>query len=175
MDNRQEPEMALLYRDVFPRVARLVKNQGGDLEQAKDIFHDALIIYLERTSQAGFVITASPAAYIVGTARLLCIHLFKNTRRAVPLEYAEQALAVPEDFYSPVQAREQSILTYLKTAGSKCLELLKAFYYERKGMPDIALQFGFKTSRSATVQKFKCLEKIREEVRKEEGYAEIVA
>ena len=36
-----------LYKRVFPTVARYVSQRGGSLEQAQDIFQDALIIYYE--------------------------------------------------------------------------------------------------------------------------------
>ena len=53
----------------------------------------------------------------------------------------------------------------------ECLELLTAFYYEHLPLRDIATKFGFNGTRSATVQKYKCLEKVREKI-KTEAYAE---
>lgn len=165
-------DIRTLYATAFPRVARLVKNQGGDLEQAKDIFHDALIIYLERLGQPGFVIHASPVAYIMGTARLLAIKAFHQRIDPLSPTEMENALSIPEDFYA---IKEINILDHVRTVGGKCLALLKAFYYENLDMQGIAQRFGFKTSRSATVQKFKCLERIREEVKNTALYEEVVA
>jgi hypothetical protein len=43
--------------------------------------------------------------------------------------------------------------------------LLKSFYYDKMPMSDIGRSFGFSGERSATVQKFKCLEKVRDTVK----------
>lgn len=176
MDSNKEPDMAALYKSAFPQVAKLVKNQGGDLEQAKDIFHDAFIIYLERINQEGFVIRTSPAAYIMGTARLLSIKAFNRKRDVFPAEWAENTLSIPGDWAgSPRAGEEKDILDHLKTVGGKCIGLLKAFYYDNLDMQELSRKFGFKTSRSATVQKFKCLEKVREEVKNAAFYEEVIA
>jgi hypothetical protein len=45
------------------------------------------------------------------------------------------------------------------------MELLSAFYYEKEDLQKLAQRFGFSGTRSATVQKFKCLEKVRETVK----------
>jgi predicted DNA-binding protein YlxM (UPF0122 family) len=45
------------------------------------------------------------------------------------------------------------------------MELLRAFYYDKLSMRKIAGQFDFNSERSATVQKYKCLEKVRDIVK----------
>jgi hypothetical protein len=47
------------------------------------------------------------------------------------------------------------------------MELLKSFYYDGLPMKEIAVNFKFSGERSATAQKFKCLEKVREAVKKQ--------
>jgi hypothetical protein len=45
------------------------------------------------------------------------------------------------------------------------MELLHAFYYNRQSMDEITDRFGYSSAHSATVQKFKCLEKMRDTVK----------
>ncbi len=45
------------------------------------------------------------------------------------------------------------------------MELLKAFYYDDVPLKDLADSFGYSGVRSVTVQKHKCLEKVRESVK----------
>ena len=45
------------------------------------------------------------------------------------------------------------------------MKLLKGFYYDQLPLTDIATAFGFSGVRSATVQKYKCLEKVRETIK----------
>jgi hypothetical protein len=48
------------------------------------------------------------------------------------------------------------------------MEMLKAFYYDNISLQQIAIRFGCNGTRSATVQKYKCIEKIRTVVKKNE-------
>lgn len=148
-----------LYRDSFPDFARMIQRMGGTLEQAKDSFHDALLIYLEKEKTGTLHVHASPKAYLLGTARICWLHSRKSD---LPLPEGFD----PEDLRDPeTEETERTLLKSLQKSGKRCLELLKAFYYDHRSMQDIAERFGFKGRRSATVQKYKCLEKVREEIK----------
>lgn len=166
-------EIEELYKQAFPPVARLIKNYGGNLDKARDIFHDALIIYLEKRAACGFVPEKEPVAYIMGIARILMIRASKAEHVLKNLDQEHMIMEVPEDFYPQWTNNEQTILGFLQRAGKKCVQLLQAFYYENMNMKELAGRFGFTTVRSATVQKFKCMEKLREHVKKEEVYEEV--
>jgi hypothetical protein len=45
------------------------------------------------------------------------------------------------------------------------MDLLRSFYYDHLPLADAAILFGFSGVRSATAQKYKCLEKVRETVK----------
>ncbi len=160
-----------LYRDAFPHAARIVRQLGGDAETARDLFHDAMIIYLEKSRNGTLRVEVSPKAYLLGITKILWLK--QHRHRHVPLSMAEHNLSIPADFYTP--EKQQSLLARLKAAGAKCMQLLQAFYYDRLNMTEIAEQFHYSSPHSATVQKHKCLEKVREQVQKNEVYEETVA
>jgi DNA-directed RNA polymerase specialized sigma24 family protein len=163
----QEDPIIDLYRDSFPTFARMVQRMGGNLEQAKDCFHDALLIYLEKEKAGNLHLHASPKAYLLGTAKICWLHtLDGGTTLPFPEGFEP---AEPED--PATEENEKNLLDSLLRSGKKCMELLKAFYYDHRSMLDIAAQFGFSGRRSATVQKYKCLEKVREEIKKTSTYA----
>lgn len=155
-----------LYRDSFPDVARMIRRKGGTLEEAKDAFHDALLIYMEKEKAGRLQLHSSPKAYLLGTARICWLHARGAT---VALPEAFDA-AEPED--AGIEDTEQNLRASLVRSGKKCLELLKAFYYDHCSMLDIATRFGFNGTRSATVQKYKCLEKVRKEIKTNKAYAQ---
>lgn len=149
-----------LYEDAFPDVAFFIKKMGGTLEDTKDIFQDALIIYYEKTTQQELVIQHE-ALYILG----ICKHLwYRKYRREEQLKKAP-----PSSDWVAKEDREpgvsQRIYHLIEQSGKKCLELLQSFYFEKRTMKEIATLFGFSGERSATVQKYKCLEKVREEIK----------
>lgn len=97
--------------------------------------------------------------YLIGTARNLWLKRYYQTSQHLPLDNLEISLTDEE---SPSHGR---LLRFLETAGRKCMNLLKSFYYDRLSLQEIADEFGYSGTRSATVQKYKCLEKVRESIR----------
>ncbi len=173
MDTRTDASIEQLYRCAFPIVARTIARLGGDLETTKDIFHDALIIYLEKSGT--LQLSSSPASYLNGISRILWIKKFKEQSLHTSLNGHEEEIALDDDLYDAEKETPRPILEYLKGAGRKCLELLQAFYYEQRSMQEIAERFSFRSRRSATVQKHKCLEKVRDQLKKSARYEEVTA
>lgn len=168
MTTQQEDPVISLYRDSFPDFARMVRRMGGTLDQAKDSFHDALLIYLEKEKAGKLQLHSSPKAYLLGTARICWLRTLNNGP-TLPLPEGWEP-AEPE--HTDMEEREINVLETVLKSGRKCLELLKAFYYDHCSMQDIAVRFGFNGRRSATVQKYKCLERIREEIKTTQTYAQ---
>ncbi|MEJ2903671.1 sigma-70 family RNA polymerase sigma factor [Pedobacter panaciterrae] len=156
-----------LYQDTFPLVASHVSRMGGSFDEAKDIFQDALIIYYEKVKHAKIVLKHSEKAYLFGITKYLWNKRYKETSKQLPLDQLNIELdedAAPADsVYEEVSSSR--LLHLMQTAGQKCMQLLSAFYYEKLNMETLAERFGFSSARSATVQKFKCLEKIKETVK----------
>lgn len=162
-----EAMLMSLYQDAFPLVASHVSRMGGSFDEAKDIFQDALIIYYEKVKYSGMVLKHSEKAYLFGIARYLWNKRYKETSKQLPLDQLNIEL---DEEASPADSVYQEISTsrllhLMQTAGQKCMRLLSAFYYEKLNMEALAGRFGFSSARSATVQKFKCLEKIKETVK----------
>jgi DNA-directed RNA polymerase specialized sigma24 family protein len=151
-----------LYFKAFPLVAAFVSRKNGSFQEAKDIFQDALVIFYESTMEKRTAI-ASDEAYVLGIAKHLWIRKFNRDKSTVSLDDLELAITLPDDYFPSIQTNK--LLAFLERAGNKCLDLLRAFYYDKQNMAQITNRFGFASERSATVQKFKCLEKVRDAVK----------
>lgn len=148
-----------LYKSAFPVVARYVSKRGGTFDEAKDIFQDALVIYYEKSVECSFGLKANEKAYLLGIAKHLWLKQHRDNSKLTPIDGIE--LRNEEC----AQASDKKILSFLQTAGKKCMDLLRSFYYDGLQLADAAVSFGFSGVRSATVQKYKCLEKVRETVK----------
>ncbi|MBD1391510.1 RNA polymerase sigma factor [Mucilaginibacter glaciei] len=150
-----------LYQTAFPAVAKYVYKMGGSFDDAKDIFQDALVIYYEKSVAGNLNLhKADDKPYLLGIAKNLWLKKFRGDKDNLPLL----------DGFDLTEEREEELssdklMYYLQTAGKKCMELLSAYYYEKMPMKKIAGLFGFIGERSATVQKYKCLEKVRETIK----------
>src|SRR6186713_1074096 len=117
MEHDENKWLETIYRETFPHVARIIHQRGGSLDDAKDIFQDAVIIYLEKQKANALDLRHSATAYLVGTAKILWIHKYKSDRIHESIDELE-GLTVPEDFYNAPKA-SKPLWAYLTFAGKK--------------------------------------------------------
>jgi DNA-directed RNA polymerase specialized sigma24 family protein len=161
-----------LYLKVFPSVANFIRKQNGTLDDAKDVFHDALIIFYEKKTDRTLEVHLTDEAYVFGIVKHLWIKKVRDDHRVLLTEM-ESIITLPDDI--EIKQQSISIVAFLKSAGQKCMALLQAFYYEKKSLELISSSFGFSSIRSATVQKYKCLEKVRDLVKnKSKNYEDFI-
>ncbi|OQP42714.1 RNA polymerase subunit sigma-70 [Niastella yeongjuensis] len=150
-----------LYQEAFPLVARYVRDKGGSFEEAKDIFQDALVIYYEKLVTSNVELTYSERSYLLGIAKHLWAKKNKEHYNHITLDDSLTGIAMED----PGTTASDKLLNLLHHSGQRCMELLRAFYYDKLPMTKISKLFGFSSERSATVQKYKCLEKVRDLVK----------
>jgi DNA-directed RNA polymerase specialized sigma24 family protein len=155
---KQQEFFIELYKKAFPVVARYISRRGGTFDEAKDVFQDALVIYYEKTIAAPSALNNN-IGYLVGTAKNLWLKRYRDNSQNIPLDDIDAGY---ENEEGPSNNR---LMRFLETAGKKCMELLRGFYYDQLSLAEIADEFGYSGTRSATVQKYKCLEKVRETIK----------
>lgn len=161
-NSNHEQWLTHLYLSVFPAVAAYIKGKGGTLDEAKDVFQDALVIYYEKAIAGKVVIEHSEKAYILGITKHLWYHRLQKQKGMVSEDILNYEHLIDEEIVIPSTNR---LLRYLEAAGQKCMDMLQAFYYDKQSMQKIAERFNLSGERSATVQKHKCLEKVRDKVK----------
>jgi RNA polymerase sigma factor (sigma-70 family) len=157
----RERALTQLYRQAFPLVRHYVGRRGGSAQDAQDVFHDALVVLYEQATSNTLVLTASASTYVVGISRNLWHH--EQRRRArLPSEILPASL---ESLANEPAEPEVAVLDYVEQLGEKCKRILLDFYYFQQPLAQITAAHGYRSVRSATVQKFKCLERLRQSVR----------
>ena len=160
-----------LYKDVFPAAAKYIARRGGNFDDAKDIFQEALAVYYEMACAAKDGIRTTPEAYMMGVVKNLWYKKLRDDNRLS--SFNDQTDDVAEDERQNLLLGK--ITTLMESAGGKCMDLLKAFYYDQLPIKKLAETFGYGSERSATVQKYKCLEKLRTEVKQKHlSYADFI-
>lgn len=161
----REQALTQLYRNAFPVVRRYIGRHGGTAEDAQDVFQDALVLFYEQAVGDALVLTASASTYLISIARHRWQHELRRRARLPheTLPEDEAALATEEPEESPESSF--AVLDYVERLGAKCKNMLLSFYYFQQPLAQIAAANGYRSVRSATVQKFKCLERLRASVR----------
>lgn len=157
-----------LYRRTFPAVRQYVQRRGGTDQDAQDVFHDALLVFYEKTVAGTLTLTAEPGTYLTGVCRNLWHRELERRARHPHTDLAEaqhqSADEAPQLAERPAPSPD-AVLAYVEQLGEKCRSILLAFYYFRQPLAQIAATHDYRSVRSATVQKFKCLERLRNAVR----------
>jgi DNA-directed RNA polymerase specialized sigma24 family protein len=160
-EQTRKQRFVYLYEEAFPGFASFVKKMNGNLEDARDIFQDGLLIYYEKVMIQQLSIQVSDKAYLMGICKHLWYKKFHQKKAEIGFELAKLPLNREEE---PMNVSDR-IFLMIERSGKKCLDLLQSFYFEKKSMAEIASVFGFSSERSATTQKYKCLEKVRDEIK----------
>jgi RNA polymerase sigma factor (sigma-70 family) len=154
-----------LYENEFPKIVRLVTQNSGNLDRAKDIFQDALVIFIEKVYQAELDLTCSVSTYLYSICRNLWLEQLRKDKKNSSLNDLYSFLkaditlsddTVPDDF--------ENVTDAIQLLGEPCKQLLESFYYQKLSWEVIASSLGYSSAASARNQKYKCLERIRKAV-----------
>lgn len=159
----RERTLTHLYQRTFPMVRRYVQQHGGTAQDAKDVFHDALITFYEKVVGETLVLSASASTYLVAVCRNLWRQELSRRTRQPLVSLTDEHAEVAEAELAEQPAL--SVLEQVERLGARCKDILLAFYYFQQPLEQIATAHQYRTVRSATVQKFKCLERLRTSVR----------
>lgn len=150
-----------LYETEFSKIKALVLKNSGRIEDAKDVFQEAVILLVEKLSQKGFKFNSRVSTYLYSVASYLWMNeLRTRSLHANKLEQLYDTCDVYVVDYNFDSNKEDSLLLKLSHLGEACLKLLEYYYYKNWEWKDIAAQLGYSTAASARNQKFKCLKKV---------------
>ncbi len=158
--------LTALYADAFPLVRRYVRRHGGAAEDAQDVFHEALVIFYEKAVAGTLALTGPPGVYVAGIARNRWRRELERRQRGAPLtDELADALTDDPGEVPPAEGNQLTMIEYVERLGARCRDLLVSFYYFRQPLEQITRTHAYGSVRSATVQKYKCLERLRTAVR----------
>ncbi len=157
----REKTLTRLYARTYPMVLHYVKQHGGTEEDAQDLLQDAMIVFYEKTVLDQLTLTASVSTYLMGICKNRWRREFekRNRRTGLQPEPEEGIWEEPE-----TEQASLKLMDYVEQLGERCKDLLVSVYYFGQRMEELAERYGYRTVHSATVQKYKCLERLRKAV-----------
>jgi RNA polymerase sigma factor (sigma-70 family) len=152
-----------IYAQTFPMVRHYVKEHGGTAEDAKDIFQEAMITFYEKTIHEQLILTSSVSTYLMGICKNRWRQQLEKQARRTALNETLTDL-IWEDSEPEDESSTRSLMTFVDQLGETCKSILVSFYYFGQRLEQVAAQHSYQNIRTATVQKFKCLERLRKAV-----------
>lgn len=160
---KQDKAFRKLYK-FYPKVEKHVLINSGSKEEALDIFQDALIVVFNKINSPEF---DSSKFLLDGFLINTCKFLWSNELRKLKVRQGSEQSISNLEYNDEIAAQLEKenqfkiIDQSLEQLGKKCQEILEMFYYKSFSMDSIAKKFGYKTVKSAKVQKYKCMESAR--------------
>jgi len=152
-----------LYEDEFPKVVKLVINNSGSVDVAKDVFQDALVILIEKVYTKKLELTCTVSTYLYSICRFLWMDQLRQNKREMPLkdEYSYNNAEITVAGFENTPDIYEHVNIAIETLGDPCKQLLECYYYKNLSWAEIASKLGYANAASARNQKYKCLERIK--------------
>jgi RNA polymerase sigma factor (sigma-70 family) len=150
---RKGDESALdyLYRKNYKMMTRIVTNNNGTEDEAKDIFQDAIIVFWQKVRTDEFVLTSKISTFIYS----VCQNLWrKELERKSRLTNEVADTKEYSDFDR--QEREKILHSCINELGETCRKVLMYYYFDNLSMQEIADKMGFANADTAKTKKYKC-------------------
>ena len=163
-----------IYQKFRPRIQHFITSKGGSLQDANDVFQDALVIIHRKVQSENFKLSSNFYTLLYGVCRNIWGNqLQKKSRTEVTLS---------EDYkytYEPgisqlVEKQEETRVFWeaFKQLGQDCQQLLELFFAKVK-MVDIVEQLGLSSVSYAKKRKFQCKERLVKLVKADNRYIEL--
>ena len=153
-----------LYKSHFSMIQHFVTNNNGSFDDARDIFQEAMITLYEKVQLDNFGLTCQIKTYLFSICKNLWLkRLQQMGKYSAPLSAQEETISVEEDLdrFEKNDAAFAIMDRALNSLGEPCKSLLEGYYLNKKGMQELASQFGYTNADNAKNQKYKCLMRLK--------------
>jgi RNA polymerase sigma factor (sigma-70 family) len=154
--------LQLLYKSLLPKVIQMVKSKNGTEDDAKDVFQDAVIIFMREYRYGKFDITKSIEGYIFIISRNLWINTLKRNNKMIQTDDMNifESFGYETAAQYDIDEREQEIKGIFKHLGKTCLEILQAQIFEGLDYKEIAEKIGLASGDVVKTYKNRCKNKL---------------
>ncbi len=166
-----------IYRNFGPPINGFIVKHGGNAEDAKDIFQEAVMVLYRLVRQPNFTLTCAFFTLLFPICRNLW---FKSIRNRPYFQEIGEASELSDPMESDIEEImtqreiEEMFRNKLSQLGDQCQQLLKLFFDEVK-MKEIVKRMGLSSVSFAKKKKFQCKEQLVKLVRRDPLYRELTA
>ena len=154
----------IIYRENYTMVQGFILNNSGTIDDARDIFQEAMIVLYEKATSATFELNCQLKTYIYSVCKRVWLKRLKQLQRySSQIESLEETVSVEEEIEGHEKQNADFILMEhaMSKIGEPCKSLLDAYYLQKKSMQEIADNFGYTNADNAKTQKYKCLMRLK--------------
>ncbi|WP_346237198.1 RNA polymerase sigma factor [Niabella insulamsoli] len=162
-DDRKSVE--IIYGQNYNLIQALVVNNNGTVDDAKDIFQEAMIVLFDKARSGSFELNCQIRTYLYSIARRLWLkRLNQSDRRNADFDDTNETQVIVEEDVAQHEQKDaefEMMHAAIHSLGEPCKSLLASFYFKNKSMQAIAESFGYTNAENAKTQKYKCLMRLK--------------
>ena len=144
-----------LYRKYYRMMVKMVVDNSGSEDEAKDIYQEAILAFWQKAASRKLVLTSKISTYIYS----ICKNLWRKELEKKKKHSHEE---VDGEVYQTHEQEERSriVMECIEELGEACKKILTYYYYDGLSMSDISKKLKFANTDTAKTKKYKCKKKL---------------
>ncbi len=162
---KEQDEQAIkhIYNSYWPMILHFVKTNNGDEEEAKDLYQEGMLDFLEKLWNGNLVLTCKIKTFIYSICRNKWLYHLRGKRAFVDVEDYIVLETVAEEVNEHVERPDDDqIRKAIINLGEPCRSLLIGFYYNGLSLDLLAQHLNYKSSNVVKQQKFRCKDRLKQ-------------
>ena len=168
--------MEMVYKDVYPSVYNYIQQNSGDKHDAEDIFHDGLIMILNKINKNDFKLCCSFQTFVLSVCKNVWLN--KLRRKGLINNDLPDDDVFSEEEYIKISKENTSLEEYklfkkhFKTLGDQCRSILKSIIKGEK-QKKIAVKMEFPSEGSFKKKLLKCKLELLKRIKSDRKFQEL--
>lgn len=155
--------MDSLYESTFPSVRTYILRNSGTLEEAHDIFQDAIVVFFVKVRKGTYSRESSLKTYLHGISSNLWLKELRKRRVAERYLTSHREEQVTEE--TIIHENQITLRRVLELIDKECRQLLLDFYFKSKSVKELMTEYGLGSEAATKNKKYRCLQKLIRTVR----------
>ncbi|MCB2196646.1 MAG: sigma-70 family RNA polymerase sigma factor [Bacteroidetes bacterium] len=160
--NQDKQILKNIYQTYFSTIKRMVMDNYGSEQDAKDVFQEGIIIIYRKAKEGNINLTSSFKSYIYGVCRYIWKkQLTQRKENTEKLEGYVEYEVIPDVTFDEYEKNEQYKLyqKHFKRLEKDCQKVLQLFL-KKVPLKDIAEIMGIESQQYVKRKKYKCKEQL---------------
>ena len=150
-----EKALEYLYEKYYRMMVKMVLENSGTEDEAKDIYQEALLVFWQKAASRNLVLTSKISTYLYS----ICQNLWRKELEKKKRHSHEEVDG--EEFQQHDEKEKlRIVLECMDELGDVCRNILMYYYFDGLSMGDISKKMNFANTDTAKTKKYKCKMKL---------------
>jgi RNA polymerase sigma factor (sigma-70 family) len=176
IQKRDNKVLTFIYKELFPGISNYILNNGGNTDDAKDAFQEAIIIIFRQIEENKLDIKSNFENYLFGIAKLIWLKVLRSRdihNKSIANLQEPETMYHPEDELIEDDMELRFFRKHFLEMGIEGQKLLKLSASDLSN-ETIAQMLGYKNEQVVRNLKYKFKEKLIEKIKSDPEYIRFI-